>query len=150
MENVFKKYLMEAEKGKSIIEKYYNLHKKKQRIVVLIFPDEDSQLLSAVFRYLDDFLNEYYYDSAVILSSIDLAPLPTSKPLYFYNLNQSDMNAVLRFYSFTQECPNVKLLSFRMPFNQRADGLIGFKDVNVDKFTYHYLFNMFGKEHKYE
>jgi len=146
-ENVFKKYLMEAEKGKSIIEKYYQIYNEKQRIVVLIFPDDDSQLLSAVFKYLDDFLNEYHYDSAIILPSIDLASLPASKPLHFYNLSQSDMNAVLRFYSIAQECPNVKLFSFRMPFNQKASNLIGFKDITADKFTYHYLFGMFGKEY---
>lgn len=156
MDIVFRNALEEAEKGKSIIEKYYNLHVNNEgrQAVVLIFPDDDKRVLTSASKYLDRFLEEYHYDCAVILSSVDISnhdlQAQTSKPLYIYSLNQSDMIAVLRFYSFTQESTsvklaNVKLMSFRMPFNQKLDDLIGFKDITADKLVFYCLFGMLSK-----
>jgi len=152
MENVFLKCLEEAERGKHIVEEYYNAHVNngKNRVVVLIFPDDDSRLLLSVFHYLDRFLNEYNYDLAIILSSIDLSdydfPSYTLKQLFFYDIDHSAMISVLRFISFI-DCPNIRLLSLRMPFNMKVESLIGFKDVTVDKITYYSLFLILGRRH---
>ena len=151
VENVFREILKDAKKGKHIVESYYKLHADatSQRVVILIFPDDDKRLLSAVFRCLDEFLNKFYFDAAVILSSIGIGIYElqsyTLKPLYLYQVNQSDMEAVMRYYSFIQECPNIKLFSFQMPFNQKSNDLIDFKDITADTFTYYCLFGLLGQ-----
>lgn len=149
MEDMFMKYMAEAERGKCIVEKYYYRHvnNASQNIVMLIFPDNDSRLLSSAFRYLNSFLSEFHYDVVIILSSIDLTEYDLHsnvlKKLYIYDLSQSQMASVLRFYSFIQERINIRLLSFSVPFNQKANDLIGFKDITADNLTYHYLYGMF-------
>lgn len=152
MTELFKQSLQDAKKGKQIIESYYEKHieDRNKRTVVLIFPDDDSQLLSAVFQYLDEFFNKFHYDVAVILSSIDFDKykfqLNISKQVNIYNVSKSDMEDIMRFYSFTQErCPNIKLFSLHLPFNQKSCGLIGFKDITIEKYVYHYLFRILGQ-----
>ena len=149
MDNIFSKCIAEAEKGKRVLDTYYSAHvdNTDHRIAVLVFPDDDSKLIKSAVRYIDAFLSENNYDSAIILSSIDLIGYNlrslTDKQLHFYKIGQSEMSAVLRFIS-SIECPNIKVLSFRMGFNTKADALIGFKNITEDIITCYSLLGMVG------
>ncbi len=154
MENVFQECLQEATKGRRIVQEYYSRHDDgaKRRAVVLIFPDDDPRLQAPVARYLDRFLHEFYYDLAIVLSSVDFGldfQSLTTKPLYLYRLEQSDMDAVLRFRAFDigqNGIYDIKLFSFRMPFHVQTEDLIGFKDVTADKLVFYSLFEMLSGE----
>ena len=149
MINVFHISLEEAEKGKKIIEKYYYRHSDNNdsNIIILIFPDDDKRLYEPVSDGIVRYINEYGYNEVVILSSINTDKYYLSVhlaiPIHRYVLNKSEMDAVLRFFSFVVGIPNAILVSLRMPFNQKAELLFDFKDVTVEKVVRHYLLPTF-------
>jgi len=151
MSGLFHAAIAEAERGKQIIEKYFDEHfvsmNRHGRVLILIFPDDDERLYEPVSECIDRFIRESGHSGAIVLSSINIEQYNLSAklsiPFCQYSINKSDMDAVLRFYSFVVGLPNVKLISLRMPFNQKAEILIGYKDVTAEKITRYYLLPTF-------
>ena len=149
---MFSECLVDAEKGKQIIDQHYQNHivAENKRTVVLIIPDDEPAILLATFKLMNEFLREFSYDFVILLSSIDLDAYKLhhsiSNPFFIYKLSKSDMLAVTRFYSFITApniiVPNIKFISSRLPFNQKATDLIGYKDITTENFARYGLLGM--------
>ena len=66
----------------------------------------------------------------------------TKVPLQYCKIDELEMNSVLRFASFICDKTLVKVISLKMPFNQKADDLVGFKDITVDHLVYYCLYDL--------
>ena len=152
MDELFYTYYHNAEKGKQIMEDCYrncgiesSVHK-----VILVFPDDDSMVLDAAYQYFDVFLKNLHYDVAIIISSIavdmDYLRSITKVPLYDHRIGESEMEAVLRFASFAGDQNAIKVMSLKMPFNQKAEDLVGFKDITIDHLVYYCLYGLLSGE----
>ncbi len=145
MDRLFNNNFHEAERGKETVERCYQLLRSSHK-VVLIFPDDDSRVLRAAYKYLDIFLTSSHYDGAIVISSIDLdidyMREITKVPLQYCKIDELEMNSVLRFASFICDKTLVKVISLKMPFNQKADDLVGFKDITVDHLVYYCLYDL--------
>lgn len=168
LDNLLKNCLQEASKGRRFIKKCYPFRYVKKyypekwklmnsgrqldfRSAILIFPDDEPEVLSAAYTYLDQFLKSFYYDEAVIITSVavDDAYMKTltTVPLRIYHCSEQIMKQVLRYASAIQlgrAALHLKVLSLKMPFSQKADGIVGFKHITTEMMVYYCLYGLFG------
>lgn len=148
MENEFESCLEMAQAGKDHLESLYVKYKPKQseRMAVLLFPERREDFLNSAYKYLGDYLAKGGFDSALIVNSIGLdheyMQGLTGKPLFIIDASEAEMEQLLRFASLA--FMEVKTMALSNPFNQRAAGLVGFKDITMDRLVYYAIYGIIG------
>lgn len=148
MENEFERCLEAAQAGKDYLESLYVRYKPKQseRMAVLLFPERSEDFLNSAYKYLDDYLTKGGFDSALIVNSIGLdhehMRSLTDKLLFTIDTSEQEMARLLRFASLA--FMEVKTMALSSPFNQRAAGLVGFKDITMDRLVYYAIYGIIG------
>lgn len=137
-----------VENGKSIIEKYVD---KNCRQVTLIFPEENDVLLEAVLKHLYRLEQSYEFIQVFALFPFPKLNEYTNLPYRVTNVNEKEMDGIvryaylMRFSSYSSANMNsLKLISLSVPSSQKADLLVGFKDIDLDKIALRCLLEVIG------
>jgi hypothetical protein len=147
---LFEAAISEAETGKKIIDGC--VKNAQGNKTVLLFPDDDKELLNAVFKYIDAYLRDYDYAAA--LSSFDISEITghTKRGLNLIRLSDIEMRGALRYASMlwisaeqNVSVGSIKIISTRKPYGRQADNLVGFKDITLDKIVVRCLFDIVGE-----
>ncbi len=131
----------EAEVGKKIIENLVTDYMKNY--VVLVFPDEDKEVLESAFKYYKRFIKDYEY--IYFLSSIDINKFVenTNIPYEVRQVTKEEMKKVISYLSVVT-FPSVKIISLKMPEHIEANRLIGQKNTTIDDIVVRCLYGMKG------
>jgi hypothetical protein len=149
MENIVEQCLLDASEGKHLLERIVNEagFSSGSHIAILIFPENDTDMLSAASQYLNEFLTAFFYEAALIISSINLDEncirSSTSTPLFISHVSDNEMEKILRLSTYI-EIHNTKVFSMTLPRLMCAKNLIGFKGINMDKLVYYSIYGLLG------
>jgi hypothetical protein len=147
--DLLRQSIAEAEYGKNIVEECISKSEFDPLLqaIVLVFPDNDIETMVLAYKYLDVFLRKIYCDAAIVISSFDLGDISrlTDKQLKIFRISDEDMQRVLRFASVASvaSVASTTVISLKMPFNQKAVDLAGFKDITLEKIVCHCLYGLF-------
>ena len=152
MAELFNEYYNKAEEGKRILESYYKDSKidESSHAVILVFPDNNLDLLNVVYKYYGIFIKQCYYDEIVIISSvnIDIAYLrkKTDSAIHYYEVDKRNMDLILRFLSVIDGHDAIKVMSLEEPFNRKLRNIVGFKEITVDEIVFYSIYGLLDRE----
>lgn len=138
-----------AEKGKRIIDTC--VPDSNDNNVIVIFPDDDKELLDVAYKYFDRFLSDY--DLAIVIASVDVSELNqyTDRPFKVVQISNEEMECVLRYasmisvpYESLVGIASIKVISLKKPFCQKLEILKGVKDITLDKLVCRSLYEIWG------
>ena len=142
----------EADKGKKLIEQIIHdssfatgLH-----TAVFIFPEYDEGLLNAAYKYLNDYLTDFFYEAAVFITSIDIDENRikelTSVPSYFASVSENDMEGVIRFAAYAEfGIRRINIFSLNLPHLKKARNLIGLKGTDIENLVCYSILGMYDR-----
>ena len=144
-----RKVFEKAEKGKKIIDTC--VPDSNDNNVIVIFPDDDKELLDVAYRYFDRFLSDYNY--AIVIASVDVSELNqyTDRPFEVVQISKEEMECVLRYasmisipYGSLVGISSIKVMSLKEPHCQKLEIMKGFKDITLDKLVCRSLYEIWG------
>lgn len=135
--------MAEAERGREIIEE----SARDGSGLVLVLPNDNPEILASVLAQMDRCIADY--GSAAVITDVPLPDLRdyTKYPVQVTTVGETDMRGVLRYASAANtDILSIKILSLRRPQSQKADILINFKDLTLDKIVRHGLYGIWEEE----
>jgi hypothetical protein len=134
----FEECMNKVERGKKIIDNH--IVDGKQQIM-LIFPEYREDLIATVYKYIYLLDKKYQYITAFTVNELPDLKKYTELPYQIINVNEDDMDGIVRYASM-MELTSLRIMSLTMPASQKAEGLIGFKDIDLDKVVLRSLFGI--------
>ncbi len=132
-------------KGKKTLE---SLIKKVDNEVVLIFPENDEELINCILKYM--YVLEKRYSFITIISSFKLPSFDgyTKLPYQTIELTAEEVDSITR-YAYILMSPMLKIMSFKVSLSGNAkyvkEQVVGLKNITMDKIVYNYLLGEVGK-----
>lgn len=127
-EELFDMYLQRVEKGKEIVENHI---KGGLSQVTLVVPQNDEELNTVLLKRLNLLEKNYEYIQFLCVGRI--GDINNYIRIQFDEkiLTEVDMDCVLRYASM-MNISSLKIISLAKPSSQKAERLIGYKDINLD------------------
>lgn len=132
-------------KGKKTLE---SLIKKVDNEVVLIFPENDEELINCILKYM--YVLEKMYSFITIISSFKLPSFDryTKLPYQTLELTAEEVDSITR-YAYVLGSPMVRIMSLKMSLSKNREyikeHIIGLKEITMDKVVYNYLLGVIGE-----
>lgn len=128
-EMIYEEYLSLVEEGKKIVEKYVE---KNVQQVTLVLPNADKDLLIAVLKRIDVLKKNYQFLQLFCTEEIKDLSQYTDINHRITVLKTKEMDGVVRYASMIG-LSSLRIISLTQPSSQKAQQLIGFKDIDINK-----------------
>jgi len=149
LDELLKQCFDEADGGKSLLEEILKNSgfAPDAHTAILIFPENDTELLLTTYKYLNEFLTAFHYDTAVFVTSIELDKNKIKSgvniPICFNMVSDHQMARIIRFSALVTHLRQLKIISLNLHYLSNARNLIGFKDIDIEMLVHYSILGLF-------
>lgn len=129
---------------KRCLKKHFGNECNRLNTLVLLFPDDDAEVLGAAGRLLEEYLKRQFADRIAIITSVD-ADFALDLKLSAYDVkivrcSEDTMKLLLNYWTICCNQDFIKVVSLKMPYGRNLQNFNGKGTFTTEFLIWHSIF----------